>query len=404
MRHRKSALRSTQLQLETALRSPRPRKNRQKHTAAGATAIVVILCMYALRPANFRSPELHARQQNVSTVSLSKPLVVGCYFADDTNKSGVGSRIVRMKRLKVHDEDRYPSKRQVIWTQENEEFELQLRDSKKYKKSLPEQREDDRCELRYEWQKLYHPTCNSVHEHDFTAFYKESSTGVEENIRIVASGFWRDVWKMSENDGGSWVAAKTLRSVHPFLARNFDRHRRDAMATERTSASQHTVDMYSFCGHTMISEFADKGTLSDLIWPMNGNSTLSMRERLHYAMEVAKGLTALQFVDDPDVASIVHTDITPSQFLLGTSHSLKLNDFNRARFVTFDRQSGSPCTFRVGSNPGKVSYSNVSYNHVSWVGLSDQIDLYYQFRSPEEYAYETETAKIDVYSMGNVVS
>jgi hypothetical protein len=40
----------------------------------------------------------------------------------------------------------------------------------------------------------------------------------------------------------------------------------------------------------------------------------------------------------------------------------------------------------------------------SWVCFSDQIDLYYQFRSPEEYAYEMETAKIDVYSMGNVVS
>ena len=316
-----------------------------------------------------------------STVSLSKPLVVGCYFADDTN-----SRIIRMKRLKVHDEDRYPSKRQVEWTQENQEFELQLRDSKKYKKSLPEQREDDRCELRYEWQKKYHPTCNAIHEHDFTAFYKESSTGVEENIRIVASGFWRDVWKMkmsmSKNDGdgdgdgvtGSWVAAKTLRSTHPFLARNFDRHRRDAMATERTSASQHTADMYSFCGHTMISEFADKGTLSDLIWPMNGNCTLSMRERLRYAIEVAKGLTALHFVDNPDVESIVHTDITPSQFLLGTStstrgHSLKLNDFNRARFVTFDRQSGSPCAFRVGMNPGKVSYSNLSYCTIMYASL-----------------------------------
>jgi len=135
--------------------------------------------------------------------------------------------------------------------------------------------------------------------------------------------------------------------------------------------------MYSFCGHTVVSEFAEKGTLNDLIWPRNGNFTLSMRERLHYAMQIAKGLEALQFVDTPDVASIAHTDIRPAQFLLGDDNSLKMNDFNRAFFIAFDRKTGSPCTFRVGNNPGK-------------------------FRSPEEYNYFGESEKIDVYSMGNV--
>jgi len=116
--------------------------------------------------------------------------------------------------------------------------------------------------------------------------------------------------------------------------------------------------MYSFCGHTVMTEFAEKGSLNDIIWPMNGNCTLSIKERLHYAMEVAKGLEALQFVDTPDAASIVHTDIRPAQLLLGgDNNSLKLNDFNRAFFIAFDRKTGSPCSFRVGNNPGKVSYS-----------------------------------------------
>ena len=50
---------------------------------------------------------------------------------------------------------------------------------------------------------------------------------------------------------------------------------------------------------------------------------------------------------------------------------------NRCRFIRWNEDKNEACTFKVGNNPG-------------------------DFRSPEEYAYEGESEKIDVYSMGNI--
>jgi len=56
----------------------------------------------------------------------------------------------------------------------------------------------------------------------------------------------------------------------------------------------------------------------------------------------------------------------------------KLNDFNRARFITWDIVKKKPCPFFIPKSPGRC-------------------------RSPEEYYYEPLTEKIDVYSLGNVL-
>lgn len=332
----------------------------------GIYVIIVTLVSNDVRPAHVRLVSMKPR---------AKPLIIGCYF----NHTIETSVVLKVRPLKVHDEEnRYPSKRQVEWTARDENFQKELRDSKKYKKEMPEQREKNGCKLPFEWQRRYIPTCNCIHEYDFTSFYMESSTGVDEHRRLVASGFWRDVWKIQDEGipKQSWVAAKTLRTIHPYTARNLDRHRRDALATARTSSSPFTINMFAFCGHTVLTEYSQEGSLSDAIWPVEGNCTLSAKQRFRYALDVAKGLVDLQHADRPDVATISHTDITPSQYMI-LNGTIKLNDFNRARFITFDEKSGQGCPFRVGMNPGK-------------------------YRSPEEYAFEDETEKIDVYAMGNV--
>ena len=82
--------------------------------------------------------------------------------------------------------------------------------------------------------------------------------------------------------------------------------------------------------------------------------------------------------------SMVHADITTDQFII-IDGKWKLNDFNRCRFMRRQRKTGpetgdgdgKPCGFQVGNNPGKG-------------------------RSPEEYNYQEETEKVDIYSLGNV--
>lgn len=93
-------------------------------------------------------------------------------------------------------------------------------------------------------------------------------------------------------------------------------------------------------------------------------------------MPVAQAIADMHDVEDDGLASIAHTDITPSQFIF-INGGWKLNDFNRCRFMREYKEDNSVCGFYVGANPGK-------------------------FRAPEEYNYEEEDEMIDVYSMGNI--
>lgn len=81
--------------------------------------------------------------------------------------------------------------------------------------------------------------------------------------------------------------------------------------------------------------------------------------------------------DKEGVASIAHTDIAPGQFVR-VGRRYKLNDFNRVRFIRWNVEKNRPCTYYVGNNPGKN-------------------------RSPEEYDYQPQTEKVDIYSFGNIL-
>lgn len=87
-------------------------------------------------------------------------------------------------------------------------------------------------------------------------------------------------------------------------------------------------------------------------------------------------LASVHNVDREGRPSIAHTDISTGQFIKANG-IYKLNDFNRARFIHYSRSKGTACPFFVGMNAG----SN---------------------RSPEEYTYQGESEKVDVYSLGNL--
>jgi serine/threonine protein kinase len=176
---------------------------------------------------------------------------------------------------------------------------------------------------------------------------------------------------------------KTLRYEHDFSDRNYDRHRKDALASERLSGSPHVVDIYAFCQNTAVFEYGEEGDIEGKLFPYNEEdgkyyvADLSSWEKLDLAYQVACGVADIHDVEEDGIASIAHTDITPSQFIY-IDGKWKINDFNRCRFMREYKVNRTVCGFEVNSNPGK-------------------------FRSPEEYAYEVETEKIDVYSMGNVL-
>ena len=80
------------------------------------------------------------------------------------------------------------------------------------------------------------------------------------------------------------------------------------------------------------------------------------------------GVAAVHNSDVEGLPAIAHTDISPYQFVISRG-LVKLNDFNRARFLPWNEKKDEVCTYDVGNNPGKN-------------------------RSPEEYSYQPQTEKV----------
>jgi len=249
--------------------------------------------------------------------------------------------------------------------------------SKKERRKLSKEYDDERkkdgvtppCKHQYQWQTSSRPSCNKIHEGDWA---DRDSPHMPKRIN---HGGWVEIWKLHEFDGSPLVLKSKLYDVD-WTQRNFDRYRRDAVCLERMSSSPLILDIYGYCGVTAIIPYCDKGDLDRAI-EMRGD-VFAPQKKVEIAHGVMSAIATVHNVDKRGQASIAHTDITADQFLNAGDDHFILNDFNRARFIGWNEEKDTSCGFEVGSNPG------------NW-------------RSPEEYRYDLETEKIDVYSGGNIL-
>lgn len=241
--------------------------------------------------------------------------------------------------------------------------------SKKYQKDSINDGVEEPCVHQYEWQTASLPTCNLVHEGNW------AERDAWELPKRVNHGGWVEIWKLPEYDGRPVALKSKLYDVE-WTKRNFDRYRRDAVCLERLSSSPLILDIYSFCGVTAFIQYCTQGDLGRAI-RRRGESWTSSK-KLQIAIQVMEAIAAVHNVDREGRASIAHTDISTDQFLNVGEDNFILNDFNRMRGIGWDEDKDQACGFNVGNNPG------------NW-------------RSPEEYRYDPETEKIDVYSAGHVL-
>jgi len=205
--------------------------------------------------------------------------------------------------------------------------------------------------------------------------------------------------------------------MHDFDDWTFHRQSRDAIVSERLTSSPRVTSIFAFCGNSGFFDFANGGSLTDRLeahWEALDDAKneeeereeegkqksddtkdvriLDQRTKLSLAHDIAAALADLHDADgmrdahgDIISASMVHADLTTDQFIQ-IDGEWKLNDFNRCKFMRRHRNKGgpetgdgdgNPCGFLFGINPGKS-------------------------RSPEEYNYQEETEKVDIYSLGNV--
>lgn len=320
---------------------------------------------------------------SVLVSSSQKPRVLGHYFSKTDSVSYVGTEQFPPDR-KLFDNAEAHISRGIFMTTDELNRQIHLRDSEDYASGDADTMADmgENCVAQYDWQEKSFPTCNFLMEVDMTNLnhipmfetdhYNNrhdkplDASSLHSYTRFLANGYWRDVWAVDNllrNNGAleETVVLKTMRYKHNYKPRNYDRHRRDAVAMERLTASTFIMDIYASCANSGLFQFADGGSIHDAIWYNyhKGDDEKvkpwSSKEKLVVAYQAVSGLADLHNFAKEGVAAIAHTDITTSQFVFVSGAKMyKLNDFNRARFIAKNNKTNESCTYEVGNNPGKV--------------------------------------------------
>jgi hypothetical protein len=131
------------------------------------------------------------------------------YFADDQLQNALGGESLLLEP-KMED---YTSDRLISEPMSKPEAQDHLLDSKDYKKGHMAAFESESCQAQDKWQMTSYPTCNTVYEFDLTRIF-DSMTG-EPRARLLANGFWRDVWSVREEASNDMRVLKTMRYKHP---------------------------------------------------------------------------------------------------------------------------------------------------------------------------------------------
>ena len=227
-----------------------------------------------------------------------------------------------------------------------------------------------------EWQTFNFPNCNDLHEIDPRSYLKKRYDPEIQPSGFIADGHWRTVWAVQPRSlANETLVLKVMKSEHDVNDRNFDRHRRDALVMERLTSSLYVVNIYGFCGNTVLTEHIPR-TLPRVV--ENATTSYPTRNtpegRIRLMLDTARGIKALHTIPG---GPIVHADVTPKQFLVADDGRVKVNDFNRCRFVAHLNGTDQTCPFRIPSSPGKS-------------------------RSPEEYDFKELSEKLDIFSIANV--
>jgi serine/threonine protein kinase len=220
------------------------------------------------------------------------------------------------------------------------------------------------------------PTCNEFHSIEFPDMLLSDHMSILSN-----NGFWRTAWEYHEVNktyaGGitnstmssnTTLVLKTLRPEHAYEDAFFDYQRVDAIVMEQFTSSPYIIDMYGYCGMSVLTDYADT-TVSRVVHKFNATKR-PMVETLRLAKQVAKG------VWDLHRGGVIHNDLNQANLAYSNrKQGPVLFDFNIA---VLDRGSNSSCSFAA------------KFLNARW-------------RAPEEQLLgNVLTNKVDTYALGNI--
>jgi cell envelope opacity-associated protein A len=240
---------------------------------------------------------------------VSRPRVLHCDFQSINSKQQTGNdheaTLHAVNRLPAHETQQLRSSERYVTNYPDDDRHLERKkqikeNSKKYRVHEAEPFETETCKAKYDWQTGAFPNCNNLHEFELGQLTSMHGRAMrdglnvrdgdgDEQVRYWAHGYWRDVWLVSKAIGNDEQIAvlKTLRTKHDFTDRNYDRHRKDALASERLSKSPYVVDIYAYCSNSALFEYGDGGDIDLRIWPYD------KKAKKHYVAE----LSSLEKID-----------------------------------------------------------------------------------------------------------
>jgi hypothetical protein len=201
------------------------------------------------------------------------------------------------------------------------------------------------------WQTMSFPTCNSVHELDLDAT----------NLQWLGAGGWRYTFlhtttknaTTSSTTDDENVVLKLFRigkeAMYDFSASAYERHRVEAVVSERLTASPYILNMYGHCGLTTIHERAQTTLTNHLLRIQEQEQEqqvehsnigiLSLATKIRYSYQLASALADLHGMDYPSGtnATVVHRDVKTDNILIANDGTLKLNDFNDAVLLNWNQ-------------------------------------------------------------------
>ena len=184
---------------------------------------------------------------------------------------------------------------------------------------------DKDCVIKRPWQSNFYPTCNIMHEFDITTGIlpnRDNDALVTNQFQMISTGgSIRLTWKLDLASSYSKIlnrnneaypneyVLKMLRIDREFNKHTFESNRIDSIAMERLSKSPHVMNEYSFCGQSVITEFAHGHSNS-----LAKRKKLTSMNRLVIAKDLLEGLSHIHGIDyfNGENATLVHNDINPS--------------------------------------------------------------------------------------------
>lgn len=152
----------------------------------------------------------------------------------------------------------------------------------------------------------------------------------------------------------------------PFDYSAWDSTWTEAVVNDALSPHGRIVDMYSFCGLSILSQAMEKGDLYSVAAPRYERcqkdlprnawelrNDLTGRQKVEFALEMAQAVAVLH---NHAGGAIVHNDVQVSQFLMSSDNKIKLTDFNRATVKQWStKDPNHPCVYSYFKTPGSVS-------------------------------------------------